>query len=310
MTFKYHFGGVEIASEIPLIGLRPAREGGVHAPTMRVMDGGGEAPAEEKLHFAWNGRFQMRLGEAGGRWLTGSPWGSFAFERDASVVHIHGADGPDNVILMDLFRRRLLPRLVKLRGGATYHAASLAQDDKGVLIMGPSGAGKSTMSVGLAATEGWDILGDDMALIWNDGAETISPAAADVTIWPQSCAGLQLPEEDCEPLLGYDGKRVYHPRRARRLDPVPLEGIFFLNRSPDCAAPVLERRTRAEAFQRALRQIIYFNPNGDAAEERIRSVTRLNTILGRVPAWTLTYPASFDALHAVSNTLSAALRDG
>lgn len=309
MSFSYHFGGVEIASEIPLIGLRPARGSNAHGPRMQVIEGKGAAPAEDRLHFAWNGRFRMRLGEAGGWWMTGSPWGTFLFDRDASTVRIFGADGPGRTILMDLFRRRLLPRLVKLKGGATYHAASLAQGERGILIMGPSGAGKSTMSVGLAATEGWDILGDDMALIWNDGAETITPAAADVTIWPQSCAGLQLAEEDCEPLLGYDGKRVYHPRRARRLDPVPLAGLFFLNRS-DCPAPVLERCSRVDAFQRALRQIIYFNPNGEAKEERIRSVTRLNTILGRVPAWTLTYPASYDALHAVSDTLSAALQEG
>jgi hypothetical protein len=275
---------------------------------MRVVPGIGDPPSEEKLHYAWNGRFRMRLGESGGQWLVGSPWGAFHIERDASVVRIFGVDGPDTRILKDIFARRLLPRLVKLIGGATYHAASLAQGDRGIFIMGPSGAGKSTMSVGLAATEGWDILGDDMALVWNDGAEMIAPAAADVTIWPQSCAGLGLPDEDCHPLLGYDGKRVYHPRRVGRTDPVPLAGIFFLNRT-GCAAPELARCSRADALTRALRQIIYFNPNGAAAEERVRSVTRLNILLGRVPAWTLTYPASFDALHRVSDTLSAALKD-
>jgi hypothetical protein len=309
LVFRYHFGGVELSSDIPLTGLRPSRGGETDAPVIHVVEGQGEPPAEDKLHFAWNGRFQMRLGESGGEWRTSSPWGAFLFDRDASVVRVFGAQGPDATILKDLFARRFLPRLVKLKGGATYHAASLARGDKGILVMGASGAGKSTMSVGLAASEGWDILGDDMALVWNEGAEAIAPAAADVTIWPESCAGLQLPDEDCEPLLGYDGKRVYHPHRAGRLDPVPLAGVFFLDRTA-CAAPRLERCTRVEAFQRALKQLILFNPNGAAAEERLRSVTRLNTILGRVPAWTLTYPASFAALPAVSDTISAALEEG
>jgi len=309
LVFRYHFGGVDITSEIPLTGLRPARQNGAAAPAMRVIEGGREPPAEEKLHFAWDGRFRMRLGEAGGQWLMGTPWGAFLIARDASVVRLYGADGDDRTILKDLFARRLLPRLVKLKGGATYHAASLARDDKGILIMGPSGAGKSTLSVGLAATERWDVLGDDMALIWSDGIDRIAPAAADVTIWPQSCEGLGLPEEDCAPLLAYDGKRAFHPQRTDRLDPVPLAGVFFLNRG-DCAEPQLARCSRADAFNRALRQIIYFDPSGPAVEERVQSVSRLNALLGYIPAWTLTYPTSFSAIPAVSDTIAAALADG
>ena len=308
--FRYHFGGIELASEIALNSLRPTRREESGAPLTRVVLASGAAPVEEKLHFAWEGRFGIRLGEAGGQWLMSSRWGSFQIARDASIVRVFGfdPDGPGSIILRDIFSRRLLPRLVKLKGGATYHAASLAQGDRGVLIMGASGAGKSTMSVGLAATEGWDLLGDDVAFVWNQGAETIAPAAADATIWQQSRVGLGLPDADCEPLLGYEGKYVYRPRSAQRVDPVPVAGIFFLDRA-DCATPRLEHRTRGEALELAIWQIVNFNPDGAATEERVQSVLRLNAMLGRVPAWTLTYPPAFDALGAVSDTISTALRD-
>ncbi|HEX6858917.1 MAG TPA: hypothetical protein VF138_01775 [Caulobacteraceae bacterium] len=306
MAFHYHFGGVELISEIAFPALRASRAEGAAGPLIRVVEGQGEAPAEDKFHFAWDGRLQMRLGESGGEWRVGSPWGAFVFDRDVSTVRVFGSDGPNLPIVRDMFVRRLLPRLIGLKGGWTYHAASLARNDKALLIIGTSGAGKSTMSVGLGATEGWDVLGDDMALVWNEGAEVVAPASADVTIWSQSCAGLRLPKEDCEPLPGYDGKYIYRPRRARRLDAVPLGGVLFLNRTA-CDGPRLDLHTRAEAFQLALSQRVLFNPSGSAAEERVRSVTRLNGILGRTPAWTLTYPPSFAVLPAVSDLLSSAL---
>lgn len=309
--FSYRFGGIEIASEIQLPSLRPDSGGDSAAPRMRIVAGDGPVPAEDTLHFAWNGRFRMRLAEAGGQWLLGSPWGGFLVERDASVVRVFGidADAPNGTILRDLLTRRVLPRLVKLKGGATYHAASLARGDQGVLIMGASGAGKSTMSVGLSATHGWDLLGDDVAFIWNEGAETIAPAAADAAIWQQSCAGLGLPDADTTPLAGYEGKRVYRPTGVPRLDPAPVAGMFFLDRT-DCAAPRLERCTRGQALEQAKWQIVNFNPNGAATEERVQSVLRLNAMLRRVPAWTLTYPATFDGLGAVSDTIAAALGEG
>lgn len=308
MVFSYYFGGIEIASEIPLTCLRPARADGAKRPVIRVLAGEGEPPVEERLHYAWDGRFRMRLGEAGGSWLMGVPWGAYLFDRDASELRIFGLDGPEAPILRDVLARRLLPRLVKLKGGWAYHAASLARADKGILLMGRSGAGKSTMSVGLAAMGSWDLLGDDMALIWNDGGDWIAPAAGNVTIWPKSCAGLGLADEDCAPLPGYDGKRAFQPHRAERLDPVRLGGIFFLDRT-DCAAPTLTRHSRADAFSRALEQVIHFNPSGLAKQERAQSVIHLNAMLGRVPAWTLTYPASYHALGAVSETIAAALLD-
>ena len=306
--FRYHFGGVELASDIPLIGLRPAGDAQTNAPRIDVVDAGGEAPLEDKLHYAWNGRFRMRLGEAGGEWRVGSPWGTFLFGRDASTVRIFGANGPNGTILKDLFARRLLPRLVKLKGAATYHAASLAKDGRAILVMGASGAGKSTMSVGLATAAGWDILGDDMALVWGDGRETVAPAAADVTMWPQSCEALGLADEDCAPLLGYDGKRAFRPQRVGSLAPLPLAGIVHLNRT-ECAAPELVRCARPDGFAAALKQIIYFNPNGAAVDERLLAVTRLNAMLTRAPTWRMSYPASFAAFGEVSEKILAALRD-
>ena len=306
MIFTYHFGGIGITSEIPLTGLHEAPADAAFGSAIHVAGGSGPPPAEERSHFVWQGRFGLRLGEAGGHWLISVPWGAFQFDAAAERVRIFGLEGPEQTILNDIFVRRVLPRLVKLKGATTYHAASLARDGAGVLLMGQSGAGKSTMSIGLAATGRWALLGDDMALLWHAANDMIAPAGAEAGVWASSCDGLGLDERDYRPLSGYDGKHLYRQRSAPDAAPARAAGLFFLDRA-ECAAPTAVRCTPAEAFKQALTQIIYFNPSGDAAAERLASVQQLNAMLARVPAWTLTYPPSFAAVGEVSEVIEAAL---
>jgi hypothetical protein len=304
-VFRYHFGGVELASEIALTGLRPAGEADPAAHWIHVLPGQGACPEEDRFHFAWGGRFPMRLGEAGGQWLVTSLWGNFLFDPEVSTVRVFAAPGADGAALKSLFARRLLPRLVKRKGGTAYHAASLAKQGKGIMLLGRSGAGKSTTTAGLAMM-GWDVLGDDMALVRGEAERRLLPNAADVSIWPRSSTGLGIAEQDLAPLSGSDGKLLFHPRGAASLASAPLAGIFFLNRVED-AAPGLVRCARAEAFGQALGQIIYFNPSGTAVQERLDSVTGLNTLLRDVPSWTLTYPASFSVYPSLSEMILSAL---
>jgi len=306
LVFNYHFGGIGITSEIPLTGLREAPADAAFAGAIHVAGGRGPTPVEERSHFVWPGRFGLRLGEAGGYWLVSVPWGAFLFDAAAERVRIFGLDGAGQTVLNDILVRRLLPRLVKLKGAATYHAASLARDGKGVLLMGQSGAGKSTMSIGLAGTGRWELLGDDMALLWHNAGKRIPPAGAEAGVWASSCEGLGLADSDYRPLSGYDGKHLYRQRGVRHATSAPAAGLFFLERA-ECAGPTAVRCTPAEAFRQALTQIIYFNPSGAAAEERLTSVQHLNAMLARIPAWTLTYPPSFAAVRDVSGVIEAAL---
>lgn len=313
VAFNYQFGGIRIGSDVRLGGLHEAIGGVAQSPDIQVFAEPGSPPAQERLNYAWRGRFGMRLGTVGDGWLISVSGGAFLVDRSAQTIRIFGLDGLDGGMLGDIFARRVLPRLIKLKGAAIYHAASLALDGRGVLLMGPSGAGKSTMAIGLAATGDWNLLGDDMAILWHgdgdDGGDRIAPAAANATIWSQSCEGLGLTDRDCSPLAGYDGKRIF--RQQHRLPAVPTsaKAIVFLSRI-QCSAPVLERCSKVDAFQRALSQIIFFDPSGPATAERVQSVSRLNQMLSRVPAFCLTYPASYAAIGDVSDAIRSVLETG
>lgn len=312
MPFHYYFGGLHIASDIPFKRLRPVRPHDRIYGRTQIFTVTAAPPAEDERLFDWPGRFGMRLGKSGDDWRFIVATGVITVNRDASIIRIFATD-PADTLLTDLFVRRVLPRLVKLQGGATYHAASLEKDGQGILVMGESGAGKSTMSAGLALTSGWTILGDDMAMAWHDAADVLTPSGADIAIWPQSADGLSLPDGSRKTLLGYDGKQSFEPLdpadAADAWLPVPIKGIFFLRRSGDCDAVRLTRLAHRDALPHALRQVVLLNPNGIAAEERVASITRLNTMLKRVGAWELTYPSVFSAFDDVSQTLLAALAE-
>ena len=67
--------------------------------------------------------------------------------------------------LADVLVRRVLPRVATLSGATAIHAAALAGQDGGLLLLGPSGAGKSTLSAALAHFLGWEILSDDISIL-------------------------------------------------------------------------------------------------------------------------------------------------
>lgn len=309
VAFNYQFGGIRIGSDVRLSGLHETVGGVAESLDIHVFAEPGKPPAQARLNYSWRGRFGMRLGTVGNDWLVSVAGGAFLVDRTAQTIRIFGLDGPDGGMLGDIFARRVLPRLIKLKGAAIYHAASLALDGRGVMLMGPSGAGKSTMAIGLAATGDWNLLGDDMAILWHDDGDRIAPAAANATIWTQSCEGLGLTDRDCSPLAGYDGKRIFRQQHSPPSEPIPAEAIIFLSRT-QCSAPMLERCSQVDAFQRALSQIIFFDPSGPATAERVQSVSRLNQMLARVPAFCLTYPASYTAIGDVSDAIRSVLETG
>lgn len=57
-----------------------------------------------------------------------------------------------------------LMETARRRGLYPLHAACLARDGRGVIVVGPSGAGKSTLALGLAQA-GFDFLGDDLVFL-------------------------------------------------------------------------------------------------------------------------------------------------
>lgn len=305
MTHFYSFGGLLVRSAIALPSLVPAdaAEGGWAGELdLRVEVG---APVEhDAVSYEWRNGYRMRIGEAAGRWLIRTRFaGSFLIERDGRTLTLVVDAMPPDPAAIEVLLRRVLTRVPMLQGAIAVHAASLMQNGNGILLIGRSGAGKSTLCAALTVQAGWQILGDDTALLWNPDEPMLGAGAKAVCLWPESRDGLALSADDSSPLASATGKGR-SPVVADDPPPlVPLRAMIFLDRRPDIAEPRLEPLETAAAMTLIVPQIIHFNASGTSAQERVHAVSGLRDVLRHRPAWRLVYPSDYAALPAVEALL-------
>jgi len=302
VSFDYQFGGLAIRSQIALEGLRPLPADWAGSPELRVTADQGPPPPEDMHHYTWAGRYGLSLGERDGRWLFGSAVdGTFLIARDGSAMHLFASGLPPGRATIDVLERRVLPRVPILRGATAVHAATLAANGGALMLLGDSGAGKSTLTAALAHIAGWEILSDDMSVLWEaDGATIATPAAAGVCVWPRSRDGLGLPADACTELPGYEGKMRFTPSACGHpAHPAPLKAFVALDRRAEGTTPSLEPLTRAEGMALAIPQIILFNPDESKSARYVAALQHLNRAMQAAPAWRLIYPAGYAALPAV-----------
>lgn len=76
--------------------------------------------------------------------------------------------------------------LLQRRGLYAMHAAAVALDGQGVLVLGESGSGKSTLAMRLASS-GWDVLSDDSVVVGRvEGAVKAYPLRQDFCLLPDA----------------------------------------------------------------------------------------------------------------------------
>jgi hypothetical protein len=310
VAFHYLFGGLGVRSTISLDGLRVASGPPAHGRIINLSAEIGEAPIADRHHFSWRGRYKLRLGQSGEQWLMGSSFdGTFLIDPDGATVRVFCQSLPPRQEVIDVLVRRIFPRLTILFGATAIHSAALGDRVGGLMLLGQSGAGKSTLTAALAHFAGWDVLSDDISILWSDDQILLAPAATGVCVWPQTRAGLELETRHCSEMPGYDGKVRYDPGEDQTLDTVPLRSFVFLKRAANCQAPRLDPIPHAEALAAAIGQIIKFNPDAPFPQERAVLIDRTNRIMRKIPSWRLTYPESYAALPAVTDTLRALMRD-
>jgi hypothetical protein len=305
VTYFYSFGGLRVRSSIELPSLVPADEAGddwAGDLNLRVETG---TPVEhDAVDYEWRNGYRMRIGEKDGRWLIRSRFdGSFLIDRDGRAMTLIVDALPPAPAAIEVLLRRVLTRVPMLQGAIAVHAASLVQDGGGMLLIGRSGAGKSTLCAALTVQSGWQILGDDTALLWNPDAPMLGAGAKSVCLWPESRDGLALSPDDSIPLASATGKGR-SPVVAGDPPPlVPLRALVFLDRRADVVEPRLERLEIAEAMALIVPQIIHFNPSGARVQERVHAVSGLRDVLRNRPAWRLVYPSDYSALPLVEARL-------
>ncbi len=91
-----------------------------------------------------------------GFWLVGPAWSARAVTRELVVRSLKPS--PLHALTCALVH------LLRRWGAYTLHAATLAVDGRGLLLIGPSGAGKSTLTAAMVQ-RGWALVSDDSVLV-------------------------------------------------------------------------------------------------------------------------------------------------
>lgn len=298
MTYRYSFGGLRVRSSIELPSL--AHAGGAEIGWAGELDLRVEVGARlehDVVDYEWRNGYRMRIGAKDGRWLIRSRFdGSFLIDRDGRSLTLVVDAMPPDPAAIEVLLRRVLTRVPMLQGAIAVHAASLMHDGGGMLLIGRSGAGKSTLCGALTVQGGWQILGDDTALLWNPAEPMLGAGGKSVCLWPESRAGLALSPDDIIPLASATGKGRSLVAAGDPPPLVPLRALVFLDRRPGMSEPRLERLEAAEAMVLIVPQIIHFNPSGTSVQERVHAVSGLRDVIATRPAWRLVYPSDYAAL--------------
>lgn len=265
----------------------------------------GQPPIADRALFRWNGRYKLQLDAVGQQWLMRSAFdGAFLIDEAQRSIRVF-VDNRDDPAWLDVFVRRVLPRIAILFGATAIHSAAAAIGGRGLMLLGESGAGKSTTSAALGAA-GWDVLSDDISIVWHPDAPKVAPATTGMCVWPDSRLALGLDVTRCVAMPGYPGKMRFVPGNEINTALVPLDALVFLERG-EGDAPVISAISGAEAMTRASHQRIRFNPDDPAGEEMQATFAALWKIASVTPCYRLSTPRDYGALPSVVDLLRATL---
>lgn len=204
---------------------------------------------------------------------------------------------------------QLFPRLVAHEGGLVLHAAIVQKDDQAILILGETGSGKSTLAADLARS-GWQLLGDDAALVSSRGKHPFVRAIyPSLRLLPDSIEAL-YPEPPAT-------KTVAHYTAKRRVDlpdsaavqgrSMPLAAIFALAPAPAGSRIALIRLSAAETCMAAITNAFALDPvDSKRAEQRLIDASKL---ANAVASFRLSYPRDYSRLPDVRLAITEQLRN-
>ncbi|MFC0216451.1 aldolase [Paenibacillus chartarius] len=142
-----------------------------------------------------------------------------------------------------LLQRRLLP----------LHGSAVEIDGKAYAVVGDSGAGKSTLA-SVFIHNGYRLISDDIIAVSISQEEKVPiaiPSYPQQKLWQESLEHLGVAERPYEPIFGRETKYSVPVATSFREDPLPLAGIFILEKAEgmDGAAPVIRPLGKLERIQ-------------------------------------------------------------
>lgn len=311
ITGIYRYGGLTIRSPWKLPGLNDTVSRSVdpqaETPFLTIRRADRGVWKWKQPIFNWSGRFGLQLHRAGNDWVFSIAAGAeFWIRRDGGEVACDPGDAGWSETVAEAFVRRVLPRLVQLRGCLVLHAAALRSPSGTVLLCGRSGAGKSTLAASLHRSLGWSILGDDTAILQTvDGRTLVLPGTNGVTLWEDSQAAVGGSFAESKRIEAYATKFRNQEVTGFAETGLPLHTIYHLGdaAASDSAAVTIERIAPSAGAGLLSAQSIRFNP-ADRGAEAQRFLGWMG-LARQKRQWALLYPRRFDMLARVAERLNA-----
>jgi hypothetical protein len=303
-TAIYRFGGLRIASEVPLFGLQICRndpDSGCEVVIRRAPIPEGVASAKfsgGKYTGTYNGKDVLLEIPDVGRFLL------CAGKEILIDLEPHSDDHELRAVLLGA----VFGALCHQRGITPLHASAIDLADGCVAFVGTSGAGKSTVAATLAR-RGYEIITDDECFLQlgTNGDVQTWPGISRIRLWEDTRAALGFSGPGVQQLIRGSNKYFVPVRPPRNpIQARPLRRVYQLDRAPNGVAEVT-RLQGADAVD-VLMQNVY--PSGFAAALGYQShVFNVCTVAARdVPVFRLRRPWDLAALDQGIELLDSHLR--
>lgn len=237
----YTLYGLTIASELRCPELVPIKDGG--DPDIAVVVGPVPERIPDPLHAngqvqIGRGVFQVLIAGVARYRVTGG--------RRIVVDPLAGADDGD--VRLHLLGTALGAALHQ-QGRLPLHGAAVVVDGLAHVFCGDSGAGKSTLAAVLNR-RGLPLLCDDVGVVAPDmdGTIRVFPGFPRLKLWRDALDHFGI---DARPLMRDQTRREKYHMRLRHSfqgQPVPLAGVYLLDRTDANARPEVEPLTRCETI--------------------------------------------------------------
>lgn len=198
--------------------------------------------------------------------------------------------------------------LMLRRGFLPLHASAVEFAGKTFAFVGDSGAGKSSLVTHLAH-RGHRLVADDLTLLSleteGEGVPPkVTPWAPWVKVWTDVLEGLHYPVDQLDPVPGKEWKRRVPVSGHEQ--PLPLGGVFLLERAGTEDESRIERLATAKAIERLMYHaysVALLYRLGQQAE----LFRRCAWIAERAPVWSFTRPWNLERIGDSAGYLEAYL---
>jgi hypothetical protein len=224
---------------------------------------------------------------------------SYRFTQQGGEVAAAVADGARAELVLDAYRRRVLPMAVQVRGCEVLHASAVRSSVGVVGLCGVTQTGKSTIAFALNR-RGYDIWCDDaLAFDASNGRPMAISLPFELRLRPAAVAlfGQATIAEVSAPHLDVPGS-----------DTAPFAAVCVLRREDDGLTPVSVRRLEfSRAFLTVLAHACWFTMQ-DANDKR-RVVDHYMDLVAQTPVFDVSFKSGLEHLPAVLDAIETALAD-